>query len=307
MKEGRVWAAFVLLALIWGTSFFFIKIGLRTLQPLTLVALRLLIGAVAALVLMAQQRVAFPRGWGLWRHFMFMGVINTGLPFVFFTWSEAGPRGIDSSLASILNSLTPLFTILLAGFITRSETVTRGKLLGLGLGFSGVVLIMGRNWQGDYGGQAQMTAAILAALCYAISSIYARRYLRGVHPVALTTAQLLAATALLWLAVLGLEPLEASRITGPTLGALLWLGVLGSALAYVLYFYILSRWGATRATLVTYVLPLVGVAAGVLVLQERLDALVILGGGLILAGIWAVNWQPGLERPIQPSAGRHGS
>ncbi len=303
MKEGRVWLAFVLLALVWGTSFFFIKIGLRTLEPLTLVALRLLIGGVAALALMLQQGVAFPRGWGLWRHFIFMGAINTALPFVFFTWSEAGPRGIDSTLASILNSLTPLFTILLAGFVTRSESVTRGKLLGLALGFGGVVMIMGRNFQGNYGGQAQLAAAILAALCYAISSIYARRYLRGVHPVALTTAQLFVAAALVWLAAGFLEPLGHIVITWPTLAALLWLGVLGSALAYVLYFYILSHWGATRATLVTYVLPLVGVTAGALVLQEQLDALLILGGALILAGIWAVNWQPGLERPAPPPAG----
>lgn len=292
MKDGKVWAAFVSLALIWGTSFFFIKIGLRTLLPLTLVAGRLSIGLIAVVLLLRWRRVAWPQGWDQWRHFLFLGAINTALPFVLFTWSESGARGIASSVASVMNSMAPLFTILLAGFVWRTEPVTGGKLLGLLLGFGGVVVLFGRNLRGDFGDIPHLLAAAVAAVCYAVASIYAKKHMRGLHPITVAAAQLLVAAGLVWLAALSLEDFSRQQLPWLTLGALVWLGVLGSAVAYVLYFFILSHWGATQTTLVTYVLPVVGVTAGLVILEEPFDWVLLGGGLLILSGVWVVNWRP---------------
>ena len=292
MQDRKIWGAFTLLALIWGTSFFFIKIGLRTLQPMTLVAGRLTIGLAAVVVLLRWQKQSWPRGWEQWRHFLLLGALNTALPFVLFTWSESGPRGIDSSLASIMNSMAPLFTILLAGFVWRTEEVTGGKLMGLALGFGGVLVLFGRNLQGEFGDLSHLLAAMSAAVCYALASIYAKQHLRGLHPISVAAAQILVAATLVWAAALSLEDLGQQSLPWLTLGALLWLGILGSALAYTLYFYILARWGATQTTLVTYVLPVVGVTAGLVILNEPFDWVLLGGGLLILSGVWVVNWRP---------------
>lgn len=293
MSNRRVWIAFFLLAVTWGTSFLFIKIGLRTLQPITLVALRLFVGLVALLAIMRWQKLALPSRPEIWRHLLVMGLINVAIPFVLITWAESGQNGLDSGVASILNSTVPLFSIALSGFILRVESITWGKIVGLAVGFVGVVLLLSRNLNLTATGSIPYLAVILASICYAISSAYARRHLQGLRPVVLSAGQLLIADAIVIVAALLLESGRPQQLPPPTLFAILWLGIMGSCTAYILYFIILQNWGATRATLVTYLLPVVGVTAGWLFLNEMVDWRLIVGGTFILSGVGAVNWRPG--------------
>jgi drug/metabolite transporter (DMT)-like permease len=293
MNERKVWAAFIALAVMWGTSFLFIKIAVQTLSPLTMVGLRLLIGWVALLIILKAQRLSLPRDRTVWKHFLFMGIFNTALPFVLFTWAESGINGVDSSVASVLNSTVPLFTIVLAAFVFHTEAITGGRILGLVTGFLGVVLLFAPSFSSRESSSLLPYFAILVAtFCYAVSSIYARKYLLGIKPVILAFCQLLIADILVWIAALLVDDLGAQSFDGATIFSLLWLGLMGSCFAYLFYFYVLQSWGATRATTVTYLLPVVGVTSGVIFLAEPLTGYLIAGAALILVGVWVVNWQP---------------
>ncbi len=277
---------------MWGTSFLFIKVALETLQPLTLVGLRLLIGWLALGVIMRWRGLTLPASWEIWRHLLVLGVVNTALPFVLITWGESGDRGVSSGVASVLNSTVPLFSIVLSGMLLRREEVTLGTIIGLLVGFGGVMLLLSRNLGWDWRNLLPQLAIVLAALCYAAGSAYARAKLRQVGPVTAAFGQLLVADVFVWAAALLFEDFGGQQLTWSAVGALLWLGVLGSCLAYIFYFFILQRWGATRTTLVTYLLPVVGVSAGALVLGELVDWRLLVGGLLILSGVGAVNWRP---------------
>ena len=291
-EDRRVWAAFLLLALAWGTSFMFIKIAVQTVQPVTLVALRLLIGWLGLLLVMRWRGVTLPRRWRLWRHLLVVGIINVAIPFVLIVWAESGERGLDSGVASVINSTVPLFSILIAGLLLHMETVTGSKVLGLLVGFGGVLVLLSRGFSGHWKGLLPYLAVVMAAVCYATGSAYARRHLHGIRPVILAAGQLLVAALAVFTTALLLEDFGAQRFPPSTILALLWLGLMGSCLAYILYFYVLQKWGATRTTLVTYLIPVVGVTAGVLFLGETLDWRLLIGAALILGGIGAVNIRP---------------
>ena len=291
MQDRRVWAAFMLLALAWGTSFMFIKIAVGTLQPLTVVAFRLLIGWLGLYLIARLRGVSLPKTKSAWMHLVVIGVVNVAIPFALIVWAESGPQGVDSGIASILNSTVPLFSIILAGLILNMERITGGAVLGLLIGFAGVVLLFGRSPLTELEQFLPQIAIVLAAFCYAAGTVYARRYLRGVRPIALALGQLFLADVVVFIAAYIFEDFTEQAFTWQAIGSLLWLGLFGSTLAYILYFYILQEWGATRTTLVTYVVPIVGVTAGVLFLNERLDWRIVAGGILILSGVGAVNWR----------------
>lgn len=289
MNDRKVWAAFLLLALTWGSSFLFIKIAVQTLQPFTLVALRLGVGLVGLLVLMRLRGQSLPRSRTVWQHLFVMGLINVAVPFVLITWAESGANGVESSVASVLNSTVPLFSIVISGVILSAETVTAGKVIGLLVGFVGVVLLLSRNISQEWAGLVPYLAVVIAALCYAGASAYGRRHLQGLPVVVISAGQLTTATAIVALAMLFTEDLSQQSLPWATIASILWLGLLGSCLAYLLYFTVLQNWGATRTTLVTYLLPVVGVAAGVIFLNEALDWRLLVGGILILSGVGVVN------------------
>ena len=290
--ERKVWTAFFALALAWGTSFLFIKIALRTLEPFTLVSLRLLIGWLGLMVIMRLTKQQLPRDRSTWQHLTFMGVVNTAAPFLLITWAESGQKGVDSAVAAVLNSTVPLFSIVIAGVILRMESVTIGRVAGLMIGFAGVVLMLSRGIGDGTGSLAAYLAVISAALCYAISGSYARRNLRKISPVIVATGQLMIAGAIVWVLAFILEDFSQQSLGVATVGSLLWLGLIGSCVAYILYFFVLREWGATRTTMVTYLLPVVGVTAGVALLDESIDWRLIVGGLLILSGVVLVNWRP---------------
>lgn len=295
-NERKVWSAFLLLALAWGTSFFFIKIALETLDPFTLVSMRLLIGWVGLMVIMKLTDQSLPRSKAIWGHLTFLGVINTALPFILITWAESGIDGVDSTVASVLNSTVPLFSIVIAGALLRMEQLSVGGVSGVIVGFLGVVLMLSRGLGDSSGSLMAHLAIIIAALCYAVSSIYARKNLQQVSPVVLATGQLLVAGIVVSILAVALEDFNQQSFTQTTIMSLLWLGLLGSCLAYILYFFVLRNWGPTRTTLVTYLLPVVGVTAGVLILDEAIDWRLVTGGLLILSGVALVNWRPRQRR-----------
>lgn len=270
----------------------FIKLAVETLQPLTVVAFRLLIGWLGLLLIARVRHVPLPTKRSDWLHLTVIGVINVAIPFTLIVWAESGPDGLGSGLASILNSTVPLFSILIAGLVLNMERITVGAVVGLIVGFAGVVLLFSRSLVTSGGSLLPQIAVVLAAFFYAVGTIYARRYLRGFRPVALALGQLFMADVFVFVMAFLFDDFGQQTFTLQAVGALLWLGLFGSCIAYILYFYVLQEWGATRTTLVTYVVPIVGVAAGVLFLREQLDWRMFVGGLLILSGVGAVNWRP---------------
>jgi len=287
----KEWGAFWLLGLIWGSSFLWIKIAVDEIGPFTLVAFRLLFGLMGLLIVMRVTRQAFPRDRRTILAFVFMGVFNTALPFTLISWGETK---IDSSLASILNGSVPLFTIIIAHFWLHDEKITLPRIAGLIVGFVGVVVLVSRDFgpQGIHGDVLGQIAVLAASASYAIAVTFSRRYLRGKPPVIQATMVLLIADSILWIAA----PIVESPFRAPVLPitwlALAWLGVLGSCTAYLLYFYLINAWGPTRATLVTYVFPVIGLILGILFLNETADWRLLLGSILVVGGIGVVNLRP---------------
>lgn len=306
------WGAFLLLCLIWGSSFLWIKVGqgeplpgivtpagATAFGPFLLVTFRLLFGLAGMVGVLAWQRPALPRERRLLLGFLFMGAVNTAIPFVLITWGETL---IDSSLASILNATVPLFTIVIAHFWLHDEKITPDRLAGLLTGFLGVVVLVSRDLtpsglSSNLWGQA---AVILAAICYATALIFARRHLRNQKPAVQSFMVLLFADALMW----ATTPVAERPLVLPTSPlawfAVLWLGLLGSCVAYLLFFHLNNAWGPTRASLVTYTFPVIGVILGAVLLGEHPDWRLLAGSALVISGIVVVNFTA-LRQALRPA------
>lgn len=291
LRWDGVWSRFFLLSLIWGTSFLFIKLAVETVSPLLLVAVRLLIGWLLLFGVMRWQGVILPASRRVWLNFFLLGIINLALPLVLVAWSESGINGVDSGVAAVLNSTTPLFTVVLTTVFLKQERASAGTILGLLIGFAGVVLLFSPHLTNSWGGLLPPLAIIAATLCYAVATAYTHKTLMGYHPVAIAFGQVFTADLLLWLIVLLNGGVQIPTINWTVITSLLWLGILGSGIAYILFFSILREWGATRATLVTYVIPVIGILVGVIFLEEKVDWRLIVGGILILSGVASVNTQ----------------
>lgn len=285
------WLAFLALGLAWGSSFLWIKIAIQEIGPFTLVALRLLFGVVGLLAVVAYSRPRWPGARRLWWVLVVLGLTNTAVPFVLISWGELF---IDSAVAAVLNSTVPLFTMLIAHVFLSDDRMTLPRIVGLLIGFGGVIILLSRDLvfqSGLSGGVLGQGAVLLAALFYAGSGVFARRNTQGLSPIVQALVPLLVADSAIWLAV----PLTESPLTLPQLPltwvAILWLGLVGSCFAYLLYYYLLHSVGPTRTTLVTYVFPLVGVALGVIFLNELLDWHLFVGGTMVVGSIAVVNWR----------------
>ena len=296
----KEWAAFGLLGLIWGSSFLWIKIGVESITPMMLVTLRVSFGLLALLAVMAAQRQSFPRDRSTLLKYVFMGVFNLVIPFLLITWGETK---IDSSLASILNAATPLFVIIIAHFWLHDEKITLARLGGLLLGFIGVVVLVLQNLKPD--GQNDIwgeLAVLLATVSYAVALVFSRRYLRGTRPVVQSTMILVVATTLMWILMPVAERPVVFPATPLTWIAVIWLGVLGLCVAYLLFFYLNNAVGPTRASLVTYVFPVVGVVLGIVFLSEPLTWNMVVGSLLVVGGIAVVNRKPRVKVEVKSDA-----
>lgn len=284
----REWGAFILLGTIWGSSFLWIKIAVGEIGPATLAAFRLLFGLIGLLVVARLTRQNFGTARVHLPAYLFMGFFNTALPFILISWAETR---IDSALAAILNATTPLFAIIIAHYWLSDERITVTRVLGLIVGFIGVVTLVSREFgpQGIQGSIWGIGAMLVASASYATTATFSRRYLRGHPPLVQATMVVLIADAIVWAAVPLIDRPFVLPHAGLTWFALVWLGLLGSCAAYVLYFYLLNVWGATRSSLVTYIFPVIGLVLGILFLNEPSDWRLIVGSALIVGGIAVVN------------------
>ena len=302
MRKVREWATFCVLIVLWGPSFLLIKVALRELEPVMLVVLRLSLGAAGCWAVLLWQRISLPRQPRLLVALGLFGLVNTAAPFLLITWAE---QYIDSGVAGILNGTMPFFTTLIAHFFLADDRITPLKLLGLALGFAGMVFLVGGNlqsvnWLGSLRGQL---AVIVACICYACGAVYNSRALRGNRPEVTAAYSLTGAAAWIWVAALAGGTAVRLPSSSAVWLAVLWLGLMGTALAYTAAFYLMRSWGPTRVSLLTYALPVVAVTLGVVFLGETLHWQLVAGGLLVLAGIAGVNLRTSpAARPATGSA-----
>jgi drug/metabolite transporter (DMT)-like permease len=268
-------ALLLCLSAIWGSSFLFIKLGVDELEPSVVALGRLLVG-VAILLPVAAAR----GGLGLLgphvRTVATLGALNNALPFWLLGFAETR---IDSGLTAVIQAAAPIFTVVLAIRLDPTQRATGARLAGIGIGFVGVALLVGVQT----GGQVVGAFAVLgAALCYAVSALYAGKRARGLPPLHIAAGQL--GFGALLIAPLGLLQLPDSMPPAKTVLAIVALGSLGSALAYVLYFALIARAGASRAILVTYLVPAFALVYGAVFLDEAVTASAVAGLVLVLAG-----------------------
>jgi drug/metabolite transporter (DMT)-like permease len=289
-RPTRTWLApaiFILLGAIWGSSFLWIKIALEELPPATLTAYRMGLGAVAMLAFLPFIRQRLPMQPGPLGHLAVMGLINAGLPIFLIGWGE---QFVDSGTAAVLNSLVPIFSLVLAGLILHSEPVTALRVAGVLVGFAGAFVLASRELalSGDPAVVPGALAVTAAAASYAIGASYARYRIRSAHRYVVAAGTLLFAT--IWIGALALvvDGLPVLPRQADTLLAVAWLGLLGSFIAYLCYFFLVERLGATVSTMVTYVFPVVGVTLGVVFLDELLEWRLALGTLLVVAGMLIV-------------------
>jgi drug/metabolite transporter (DMT)-like permease len=272
-----------ILASIWGCSFLFIKVSLEGLAPMQIVLARIVLGAASLAVIVAARHGRMPRDLPTWAHLAFVSVLTNLLPFFLFAWGE---QRVASSLAGIYNATTPLFTLLVAMVALPAERPSCARLAGIGLGFLGVVVVLA-PWRGVAGsGLTGQLACLSAGACYGFGIVYTRRFLysRGHTPLVLATGQLLCSSTILLLAV----PLWTTRTptaTPSVVAAVLALGALGTGIAYLIFYTLIGEIGATSASTVTYVVPLIAVALGVIALGEHIGWNDLIGATVVVCGI----------------------
>jgi drug/metabolite transporter (DMT)-like permease len=283
------WTILLLLAAIWGGSFFFIKLALPTVGPLTLVLIRL---GLASLFLWAwlalrRERLALPPGGA--GALLVLALLNNVVPFLMFAWAQ---QTITAALASILNATTPIWGVIVAHLCTQDERAGPGKVAGVLLGFAGVAVMIGGDLFGQIGRDVWAQGACLAAtLSYALAGVWGRRFRRmGVPPVAVATGSLSAGALVMLPLVLLFEPPWLRAMPSPLAwGALAALALVCTSFAYILYFRLLASAGATNSLLVTFLVPVSAILLGVLVLGERLALRHVAGMALIAAGLAAID------------------
>jgi drug/metabolite transporter (DMT)-like permease len=272
-----------LLALIWGSAFLWIKLADRGFSPVEVTLARLALGAAVLFVIVGLRHEAIPRPGPIWVHIAVAALFANAAPYLLFALAE---QQVDSATAGIINATTPLWTVLLALAVRHQKGVTGWQAAGLVFGFAGAVLIF-TPWRSASGlVSAGGLECLAASASYAVSYIYMDRYLarRGTGPVVLSACQLAVAAVMLALA-LPVSGVQTPRITAEDLAAIAVLGILGTGLAYVLNYQIITSEGATVASTVTYLVPVVAIALGVLVLGETITAFVLAGIALVLTGV----------------------
>jgi drug/metabolite transporter (DMT)-like permease len=287
------WLIFIGLGLMWGSSYLFIMFGLDTLTPFTLVALRLLIGGTLLGIVVLVAREPAPRDRRTYAHLAVMSVLNIVLPFSLITWAELA---VPSSLASILTATVPLFVIIIAAAALRDEPITLNRVGGLAIGFAGVVLLTARGPMAGDAGLLPQLALLGAAASYGAGAVYARRNVKGLRPMVPAAFQVGFAFVIAGALALVFERPFDLRPDAMAIASVAWLGLFGSGLAYLAFFHLLGTFGATRTSMVAYLMPLVGIGLGVVVASEPISWQMIAGTILIIGGVALVNARIGQRR-----------
>jgi drug/metabolite transporter (DMT)-like permease len=290
------WLIFLALGFFWGSSYLFIKIGVDAgLQPFTLIMFRLLIGLVVLATVVALAREPLPREPRMYGHLFVMGVINIAIPFSLITFAE---QTVDSSLAAVISGAVPLFVIVIAAIFLKGETITINRVAGLLIGFVGVATLVGVDVT-DFSSANTVgeLALIGSTISYAVGNVYNKAHVHGLRPMIPALFQVFFGLLVTGALAFAFEQPLAAVPAPEALLAVVWLGVFGSSLAYLFYFRILQHWGATRTSMVAYLLPVVGILLGALVLSEAVSLSTLIGTVLVIGGIALVNSRYG-SRPL---------
>lgn len=276
----------LVLSSLWGSSYLFIKVAVAEVPALTMVAARLVMGSLILWGLLWATRRSMPRSRAMWGTYTVLGVLNGALPYSLIFWSE---QSISSGLAALLQATMPIFTVILAHFLGRDERLTPTKVLGVVVGFVGVgILMLPDLRQGLQASLLGQLAVVASSMSYAGAAIYARNRLRGQAPLVSTTGQMtMGAVLTLPLSLLVDRPFDLSPSL-PVIGSWLALTILGTVVAYLIYYHLLERTGATFVSIVTYITPVNGLILGALVLGEPLTETLLVSLGLILLSVLLV-------------------
>jgi drug/metabolite transporter (DMT)-like permease len=296
----KVFWAFIAVAGMWGSSFLFIKLGLLELEPFTLVALRTGFASLALLptIPFITRRITIDRRSLL--YLLIVGVMNPAVPYILITW---GQQFVSSAIAGIINATVPLFALPFAHYFLRDEPITVARLTGLVVGFLGIVLIFSNipsvspgiietqsgmeNSQNVIIGQIAMLGA---AVCYAGSMVFVRHSLRRTAPEIIAFSSQLSAFMITGIMAVVLEAPFTSSLSDTGWMGIVWLGI-SSGLSYILFYFVLSKWGTTRTSLVTYLVPVIAVTLGAVVLREVISWQSLIGGLFVISGIAVINTQ----------------
>lgn len=285
------WILLVVLSILWGGSFFFSKLGVSALPPLVVVFLRVAIAAVALMAALVTLGRPLPKGVRLWSALAAMGLLNNVIPFALIFWAQTH---IPSGLAAIINSTTPLFSVIVAQFAGGQERLTVARAGGALVGIAGVAMMTASGLTaGTEGDALAELACIGAAISYAAAGVFGRRYLGRVAPMTTAAGQLVASTVIMLPVVLLTEPRAMDLRPGlGVIAAIVALALVSTALAYVIYFRILAAAGATNILLVTLLIPVSAILLGGTFLGERLETRHLLGMAVIAISLGVIDGRP---------------
>lgn len=317
MTIKQAWVNFWLLGFIWGSSYLFIRIGVEQLPPFQLVFIRTAIAAVGLNIVLLVRGKRLPTDRRSIMDLLFLGIFNTVFPFTLITWGEIR---IESSLASVLQGTAALFTLVLAHFAFVDERITPRKIAGLAVGFLGVVILASRSGGETVAGTDPswhlfgQLAILAASFCYATGGVFGRKVMQSrLEPIVTAAGAMTVAaitTGIIAHAVPSLAggaPVALDQLTPRVLGSVLILGFFNTFGAYLIFYSLVATLGAARTSMVTYIIPAVGLVLGAIFLGEAVDSRLILGAALIIGSIAIVNLKlasffNGLRRPVKSGA-----
>ena len=275
----------LILATLWGGSYTFIKLGVATIPPITLIAARTAIAGILLLIVMKLRGIEMPRDIATWKRFTFQACLNSVIPWTLVAWGE---RYVDAGLTTILNSSSPIFTFLLTAVITRHEAVTPRKLFGVVAGMAGICLIIGVDaFRGIGHGLVAEIAIVAATICYACAAIFSRGF-RGLDPMAPAAGSLIAGAVILTPVSLVVEHPWTITPLASSLLALLGLAVFSTAAAFAIYFRLIHTLGSVGTTAQAYLRVPIGVLLSVVLLGESLSSTTWVGLACVVAGVAAM-------------------
>jgi drug/metabolite transporter (DMT)-like permease len=279
----------VVLATLWGGSYTFIKLGVATIPPVTLIAGRTLIAAMLLLVIMAGRGVRMPDDAATWRRFLFQACLNSVIPWTLIAWAE---RSVDAGLATILNSTSPIFTFFLTLVVAHQDKPSWRKLFGVVAGMAGICLIIGVQALHGFGEQlVAQVAIVVATICYAGGAVFSRGF-KGLDPIAPAAGSLLCGAAILLPVSMVAERPWNVMPSATSLLALAGLAAFSTAIAFVIYFRLIQTLGSVGTTAQAYLRVPIGVALGVLLLGERLAPTAWIGLACVVVGVAAMTIPP---------------
>lgn len=297
--SGYLRSVFLLfvLACFWSSSFTTIKVGVVSFGPMTLVAIRLTVAAVLLTLLLKAQGRSLPAPGRVWGSYFLIGLTGNCLPFFLISWGEVV---VDSGPAAILMAIMPLCTLLLAHFFTATDRMTLNKLVGLVIGFAGIIVLVGPGVLTKLADEVVRELAIAgAAVFYAVTTVLSRRLPPGGDPLERSVAVMICASAQMVPAALIFEDPFAAAPQLPSLIAALYLGIVPTAVASLIYFHLIETRGTTFFSMINYIIPCLGVVWGVIFLGERVEVQALVALAVILAGIAIANL-PRRARASQP-------